>query len=457
MPVQNIVKAYNELIPVLENIVFSGQSGVPYGHYDFESVAIHEIGHALGMGHPNIGGSPASDPVTEFTESTEGSNGVFDRNAGADGIPGSGDDARGDDVNLCYFRIDNNDPFEIASIVDSTTYSRDVSDLPSGHNFPAHSNRDLWESINGIDNGESVMQQGSMAGEAHRQLGPEDVATLLYAMSGFDEREGTSDDYTFTLVYAGFTADADIVIDFDSSQTSFAITKIRALVWGDHYVLTQCHVYFNDSYSWFFNGEPANFEPEILDQYYVLYSRGNSRHNPPVGPGRARPRQRLSGRLRPFGAKRLQLCAKRQYHHPERGVHGRSLRTCHRKRRLCRQRSFQRRRPCDRSERSAGHYRPGDALHRRRHSHRHRLERPDRHGPGRPLPRRLHPFYSFGSELYPVGEHRGPCGELFRHSPGACGLSTTATTTARSTTCKWKCSLSTTRRKLSARRNSSPR
>ena len=34
-------------------------------------------------------------------------------------------------------------------------------------------------------------------------------------------------------------------------------------------MLTQSKVYFNDSYTWFFNDEPANFEPEILDQYEI--------------------------------------------------------------------------------------------------------------------------------------------------------------------------------------------
>jgi len=51
IPVQNVVDRYNLLIPVFPNIRFGDLS--EFGNIDFESVAIHEMGHCNGLGHTN--------------------------------------------------------------------------------------------------------------------------------------------------------------------------------------------------------------------------------------------------------------------------------------------------------------------------------------------------------------------------------------------------------------------
>ena len=150
--------------------------------FDFESVALHELGHALGLGHPNL--EVSIRVGDDYTNSTTGANGTFDLARGPDGILGSRDDQRGDDLNLHWFRKSNNNPFTIDSTIDSTTYSSDVKDLPAGHNYPANANRRVGAAL-GVANTEAVMQSGLFADEARRTLNHDDVATLRFAMSGW--------------------------------------------------------------------------------------------------------------------------------------------------------------------------------------------------------------------------------------------------------------------------------
>ena len=74
-------------------------------------------------------------------------------------------------------------------------------------------------------------------------------------MSGFDELQGTADDYTFNLTYAGLTTTAEIVIAFDNSKTSFAFTTVtgNTLFGSGHIALNHSSVFFNSTPSWFFN------------------------------------------------------------------------------------------------------------------------------------------------------------------------------------------------------------
>ena len=96
----------------------------------FESTLVHELGHAMGLSHVNLS---AAAPDDSHTSSIEGplQGDSFDFGRGSDGIAGTPDDQRNDDVNLHYFRKGLNNPFQIDDVVDSTIYSRDLVDLPS--------------------------------------------------------------------------------------------------------------------------------------------------------------------------------------------------------------------------------------------------------------------------------------------------------------------------------------
>lgn len=86
-------------------------NGLPILAADFESVALHELLHcAAGLAHTNIS---VAGIATDFTASTEGPNAAFDLNSGSDGLPGSPDDIRGDDINYFWFRKADNNPLLI--------------------------------------------------------------------------------------------------------------------------------------------------------------------------------------------------------------------------------------------------------------------------------------------------------------------------------------------------------
>ncbi len=252
--VANAVNTWNGLVPTVGNVVQDFVT-IPSGWFDFESTFLHELGHSLGLSHINAASeSGLAGANQNYTKATDGANNVLDINPGADGVIGSGDDIRGDDVNLNYFRIADNDPFATGlGVVDSTTYSRDVSDLPGSDTFSANADRDVGTLL-GYANTEAVMQQGTFNNEIQRMLGADDVAGILYAQSGLDELAGTADDYSMTIEFLGQTASADIVIDFDNAQTGFAVSQSGgSFLSADHVVVTTSSIYFNDSFNWYFN------------------------------------------------------------------------------------------------------------------------------------------------------------------------------------------------------------
>jgi len=254
IPVQNAVATWNALTPTTGNL---DPSGVPGSSFDFESAALHEIGHCIGLAHPNLGSeSGLSGSSNNATRSTPGSDFSFDVDDGADDVYGSADDLRDDDVNLHWFEIATNDPFQIASVVDQASYSRDVVDLPFGDLFPNNASRDVANLLLGNSLTEAAMQQGTFPGEAQRALTHDDVAMIRLAESGVDGVAGTADDYTTQLEYVGLTASCDIVVRFDDAKTAFASCSTSgALIDVDHVQITSANVYFNDGANWFFNPE----------------------------------------------------------------------------------------------------------------------------------------------------------------------------------------------------------
>jgi len=263
IPIQNNINIYNRLTPTLGNLGLGGNNNIPANQVDLESVSLHEIGHCLGMAHANAAtesGLTGSDQ--NATKATNGVNNVFDVNPGADGVLGSSDDVRGDDGNLYWFRKLNNNPFTIASTVDSTTYSRLLTDLPAGHTFATNADRSV-ASLLGVPGTEEVMQQGTSLDEAQRTLGHDDVATLLYAASGINERAGSgNDDYTIVLEYGGIsTTNCDITASF-TSTTALAFCNVGgALISPGHARITTASIEFGSGFNWFFNPVTVNQAP----------------------------------------------------------------------------------------------------------------------------------------------------------------------------------------------------
>ncbi|MEM6517633.1 MAG: zinc-dependent metalloprotease [Bacteroidota bacterium] len=268
VPLENVIAVYNNLLKTSPNISFD--PGPPTNaQVDFESVLLHEMGHSIGFAHPNSGtesGLPGAQQA--FTKSTEGPDGVFNVNAGADGIIGSADDVRGDDINLNFFKIVDNNPFNMPpSVIDNTTYSRELTDLPAGDSYSTSPNRDVAAAL-GFAGNESVMKQGTFAGEVQRRIAEDDFVGLKYAQTGVDETEGTADDYVLQLNYIGLNNNGDIVVQFDNNATGFAASSSGGVFIpgsGNHTAITDSNIFFNTGSNWFFNQVTLSDENNLTE------------------------------------------------------------------------------------------------------------------------------------------------------------------------------------------------
>ncbi len=229
---------------------------LPAGQYDFESVLLHEMLHLHGLGHTNHA-DEAGLPMPQFdgTKSADGANNLFEQNAGTDGLHGSADDVRGDDINLHWYQRGVNNVGIQPAIVDLTTMARALNFLPGAHLFAANGDRQVLAALGFVD-AEAVMQQGTSADEVQRHLQHDDVTTLRLARSGLDGIQGTGDDYRSRLIYVGREIDpqtetCQMSMRFDNNTTFATSTvgsfRINTLNWGIYF----SRMRFNPAVNWY--------------------------------------------------------------------------------------------------------------------------------------------------------------------------------------------------------------
>lgn len=245
-----------------DNYALNNATDIASG-YDFESVLLHELGHCQGLNHVNHASeSGFNDPQANGTKSAVGADGVFTQNAGSDGLHGSRDDLRGDDVNLHWYIRGQNNPGLYLATADSTTMARELNFLPSGHRFAANADRSVMAAL-GFANSEAVMQQGTPPREAKRHLHHDDLMTIRFARSGLNRVQGNSDDYRYQLRYVGrlsnpSNSQCNLRIRIDTS-TGFAVCGVSASAINNsptQWRITQAQIAMNSQINWYYSPGP---------------------------------------------------------------------------------------------------------------------------------------------------------------------------------------------------------
>lgn len=180
------------------------------GFFDMTSTILHELGHcAFGLGHTTWENSDLE--LTSFTN-TQDADSIVE---GADMLRGSLDDVVSPLPGarlVHWFRAADNNPIAIdGTIIDGSTYSRRITDLPAGSSWPANANRIVAESL-GESETQTVMYLSINAMMRYRGLTADETNTIRLGMTGLDLLAGTSDDYTINIQYVENCANADIEV-----------------------------------------------------------------------------------------------------------------------------------------------------------------------------------------------------------------------------------------------------
>lgn len=247
LPTQRAFETWNALVPTTENII----EDLPEPPaFDFESVLLHELGHALGFAHPVLA-------LGTYSRSRAGADMGFCLNPGADGVQGSSDDIRGDDTNLVWYVKSTNDPFAFNPSISFDIYSREEDEWPGSHNYAANGNRAVAGLLLGSQTTQVIMSAGIAEQERIRELTMDDVAMLGLGELGLD-RVISADDYLLELVVSE-PPDCDFLVTFEPdlgvntlAQTQFA-TEDPILIAGRHYYRDVVQIVFNEDFAWFFN------------------------------------------------------------------------------------------------------------------------------------------------------------------------------------------------------------
>ena len=298
--VRNVIATYNRFRSLPDNTFASGaDTSVPADQVDFETVLLHEFMHAHGLDHPNQANNPAGNGTYSYYDSRsgDGANGVLDRLGDADGIAGSADDQRGDDVNLLWYPRGSNDPAVLPAVVDTTTMARTLDYLPPGQHFAANGNADVMAAL-GHPNSKAVAVQGYVQGRVGRHLHHDDMAMLRLAHTGIDGIAGTADDYRSAAVFSGYYNDpqggeCSIVVRFNDdvgfASTLVGLTPLAPNHWR---LIYPTRMRFNPGVNWYFTPgantvmqiDPATPGSNVgLTPYSVQVTVGKAGYNPMSG------------------------------------------------------------------------------------------------------------------------------------------------------------------------------
>ena len=265
VPVRNVIRTWNERQPLLNNLQLNNPE-LPSNHVDYESVLLHEVGHCIGLAHPNLANeSGLTGSSRGYAKALPGANDTYNLNAGSDGVIGTRNDLRGDDVNLGWFRKGMNNPFVFEQVIDASTYGVNLSDLPAGHNFVEIGALQVAQ-LRGLPDGEAVMHQGTRPRATRRDLAPDDATMIRLGMAGRDRTQGTADDYTYTLEYGGVASGCDIMVRTEGNGFGICQVSGSFLNPGQNHIQITSGVITMGSaanVNWYFNqvlrGEPSIF------------------------------------------------------------------------------------------------------------------------------------------------------------------------------------------------------